>query len=328
MRHLSMKADRQTHRDALSLRLSSLVLLGCLLTNTLQCNASTFLLVNSGNGGIYNQFRTHLSTLLKDIDPSNTLNTLTSKDLDSRAHTNTLTQYDFIITAGIEASIAISRTDTNSRIIMAMLPKQSYQKLSTNGELVCKAKNCHVILLDQPIARQLRLIKLAFPERKHIAIISSKNSSTLVKNIRHSAFNFGLTINNIAISDKDSLLAALNQQLSTSEVLMAIPDPMVYNRNTARAILLSTFNQGIPLFAYSRSFVLAGATLGIYSTPKQIAQHVASLVTSPSRLASQPHILYPKYFSVDVNRRAADALHISIPATRLLAQRLKAYDKK
>lgn len=328
MRYLTLKIAKTTSANVQARQLLSLALLCLLLGTIMPCHANTFLLVNSGNGKIYHRFENRLSTTLKDIDPKNTLTTITLKNLNSHINILTTNNYDAVISAGIEASIAISHNNIRTPIIMAMLPRQSYQKLSASSEIVCKPQNCHVILLNQPIARQLRLLKLALPDRKRIAVIASKNSSALLKRIDRTASKFGLTINGMLIPNADHLLAALDQVLSESDVLMAIPDPLIYNRNTARAILLTSFNNHIPLFAYSHSFVLAGATLGIYSTPEDIARHVANLLSELSHLKKLPNILYPKYFSIDVNRRAADALDINIPNTKLLVQRLKAYEKK
>lgn len=328
MRYISINTIIKTGCNVKSSRLIFYTIACYLLLNSANCYASAFLLINSGSGEIYNRFENALSATLKAINPHNTLTVRTLSNVNSNINTLISGKYDAIISTGIEASIAISHVDIHAKIIMAMLPKQSYQKLSASGKIVCDAINCHVILLDQPVSRQLRLLKLALPNRNHVAIISSKNSSELLKQIRRDAKNFGLLINEIKIENEDSLLAALNQNLSNADVLMAIPDSMVYNRNTARAVLLTTFNKRIPLFAYSRSFVLAGATLGIYSTPEEIARHVANVLTRPSNLKKLPQILYPHFFSIDVNRRAADALNINIPEIDTLVQRLKAYEKE
>lgn len=328
MRHITAKTSKPASANAQTRRLASLTLLCFLLGAFTPCQANSFLLVNSGSGKIYHQFKNRLSTTLKNINPNNTLTTLTLKNRNPHINNLISSNYDAVISAGIEASIAVSRNDIHTTIIMAMLPGQSYRKLSANGEISCLPRNCHVILLNQPIDRQLRLLKLALPDRKHIAVIGSENSRTLFNQLNQTAAKFGLTINSTIIPDASHLLAALNQTLPQSDVLMATPDPVIYNRNTARAILLTSFNDHIPLFAYSHSFVLAGATLGIYSTPEDIARHVANLLSRHSQLKKLPQVLYPKYFSVDVNRRAANALNIDIPDTKLLVQRLKAYEKK
>ena len=285
--------------------------------------AGSYLLINSGNSEIYTRFEHRLKTSLSDIDKTNSLVTRNVKTFTSHSAISDFTEYDAVISAGIEASIAISNSRINNPRLMAMVPRQSFNQLSTSGDISCKPANCHVIYLGQPVNRQLRLIKLALPNTKQIAVISSRYSAERLKEISDSATQFGININHIKAANEDSVLTELNQNLSKSDMLMAIPDPVVFNRNTARAILLSAFHQHIPLFAYSRSFVRAGATLGIYSTPEDIAQHVAELISHNSSISAAPHALYPKYFTIDINRRAADALDISIPDRQYLEKRLK-----
>lgn len=299
-----------------------------LLLLAFQCQAGSYLLIKSGNGEIYTRFEKSLSLMLANINQQNNLTTRDIDSFNSRHNMPDLSNFDAIISAGIEASIAISNSHTNTPTIMAMLPMESYKELSMSGKINCSIKNCHVVLIDQPVKRQLQLLILALPGAKQISIISSHESNHLLVAIRQSASKYGITINNITVSDEDGVLSALNQDLNGSDVLMAIPDTIVYNRNTARAILLSAFHRRIPLFAYSRSFVRAGATLGIYSTPEDIARQVAEMLSEKSKNQALPLVIYPKYYSIDVNQRAAEALGINIPDAALLVKRLKAYEKE
>ncbi len=209
---------------------------------------------------------------------------------------------------------------------MTMIPKESFETLGESKKLSC-SKNCHIIFLGQPVERQLRLIKLALPNTKQIAVFGSKNYIQLINEISKSANKFGFTINSILVSDENSVLTALNQNLTNTDVLMAIPDPTVFNRYTARAILLTAFHQHIPLFAYSKSFVRAGATLGIYSSPEDVARHVSALLTHRHQNPGMQQVMYPKYFTININQRAADALNIAVPNIQYLESKLKAYEK-
>ncbi|MEJ2452377.1 MAG: hypothetical protein P8047_17265 [Gammaproteobacteria bacterium] len=217
-------------------------IIGYLLTHTLQVYASTYLLINSGDGGIYRQFRQELSALL---NPQDDLISTNLENFSKHINTPQSEKFTAVITTGIEAAIAVSRVKSRSKIIMSMLPRKNYMALSKSGEIVCKPRHCQVIFLDQPVSRQLRLIKLAFPGKNHIAVITGKNSAELSRRISRAANKFGLIIHRIRVSSEDTLISALNQDLAGSDILMAVPDPQVYNRNTARAVLLATFNQHI-----------------------------------------------------------------------------------
>ncbi|MBI1425207.1 MAG: hypothetical protein GC149_17300 [Gammaproteobacteria bacterium] len=289
------------------------------LAYTFNCEAGTYLLIQSGDGEIYSRFSKSLEATLQKISKENTLVT---NHVDTIMGKNYAVDpgFDAIISAGIEASIAVSALKTDITTIMSMLPKESYYDLNKAGKITCKRPNCHVIFIDQPVSRQLQLLKSALPHTNEVAVIGSDKSNALLNEIATKARNFGITVDKIKATDETSILAALNESIGASDVLMAIPDPVVYNRDTARAILLSAFYQRIPLFAYSRSFVRAGATLGIYSTPEDIAKYVAEILTNPKQVTDKT--LYPKYFTIDVNTRAAEALGITLPDVKTLENRL------
>ena len=326
MRHLNSKVVNRVYRYGPGLRLPVFVLAACLQLTAFYCQADSYLLVKSGTGEIYTRFEKSLGIALTNQNPQNSLAVRDVKDFESQQNVLSANRFDTIISAGIEASMAVSELHTDTPTLMVMLPRESYLRLSASGDIVCEVKSCRVVFLDQPIARQLQFIKLVLPGAKQVAVMSSSQSSTLVKDIGRAAGKVGLRINDIVVTDTDSVLSTLKQDLANSDVLLTIPDPIIYNRDTARAILLYTFYQHIPLLAYSRSFVRAGATFGIYSTPEDIARHVAELVSSKATKPNSPQGLYPKYFTIDINRRAADALGISLQDSEQLAKRLQAYE--
>lgn len=291
------------------LHLNRSLLTSFLLLIALQCQAGTILLVQSGSSEIYARFTDALNENLAGNNQRDSLHIL-----DVNAYTsqyNSLTEKKFTITVavGIDASIALSNSQINTTTIMAMLPRNSYQKLSTSGEIKCPNKTCRAIFLDQPVNRQLQFLRLVTPAARQIAVLSSNASMQLAEEIARMGKNLEFEVKIIKITDQDNVLPEIKTNLGRPDVLMAIPDPVVYNRNTARAILLTAFHDRLPLFSYSGSYVRAGATFGLYSTPEDIARHVAELISSdPNQYPNKKTESYPKYFTVDINQRAADAL--------------------
>lgn len=327
VQQLNLHSDRADWFQKAFSKMSGIALAVFLLASPLHSLAASYLLVKSGQGEIYTRFAESLESSLAAIDKTNTLTIITTTNYAAQPGISDSDKYDAIISAGIEASMAVSSINFKKTILMAMVPKESFETLSNSKQIRCNSTNCHVIFLGQPVERQLRLIKLALPNTKQIAVIGSKNSSQLINEISKSASKFGFSVNSSLASDESSVLTALNQNLANADVLMAIPDPVVFNRYTARAILLTAFHQHIPLFAYSNSFVRAGATLGIYSTPENIAEHVASLLSRKHLNPGIQHTMYPKYFTININQRAADALNIAIPDIQYLEAQLKTYEK-
>jgi putative ABC transport system substrate-binding protein len=299
----------------------------CLQLSAFNALADSYLLVKSGNGDIYNRFEKSLSNAITSKESQNKLTSIDIATFESEPNTLAMAHFTAIISAGIEASMAVSKLHIDATTFMAMLPRESYIELSATGDIACEIKNCRALFLDQPIIRQLHFLKLVLPSAKRITILSSRKSQEELNKVINAASDFNFSIHGVRISNEESVFTALKQDLDNSDVLMTMPDPVVYNRNTARAILLSAFYKNLPVFAYSQSFVHAGATFGIYSTPEDIARHLSELLASPAIKPSSVNWLYPKYYTIDVNRRAADALGISMPASKLLEERLKTYDK-
>jgi len=73
------------------------------------------------------------------------------------------------------------------------------------------------------------------------------------------------------LRSKDTLFSDLDELLIDSDVLLAVPDSEIYNSNSIRNILLSSYRRGIPLVGFSQAYVKAGALCAIFSTPEQLA---------------------------------------------------------
>ena len=95
--------------------------------------------------------------------------------------------------------------------------------------------------------------------------------------------------------------------LNDSDVLIALPDPIVFNLRTTRNILLSTYRKRVPVIGFSKSYVKAGALAAIYSTPEFIGKQTGEIITDLAVKSSLNNKLLPlphshsKYFTISVN---------------------------
>jgi putative ABC transport system substrate-binding protein len=104
---------------------------------------------------------------------------------------------------------------------------------------------------------------------------------------------------------------ALKSVLETSDALLAVPDPMIYTRETAQPILLTSYRHQKPIFGYSQSYVRAGALAAVYTTSKQLAQQAAEIALKSQQAPSLlPPPQSPKYFSIIMNHQVARSLNI------------------
>ena len=112
--------------------------------------------------------------------------------------------------------------------------------------------------------------------------------------------------------------------LENSDVLLSLPDPLVFNSGTIHHLLVATYHQKIPVIGFSRAFVEAGALLAVYSTPAQTGRQAAEIVQQVLRtpVRALPPPQYPKYFAIAVNRRVAASLGLEVPDEQTLLNRL------
>jgi putative ABC transport system substrate-binding protein len=126
------------------------------------------------------------------------------------------------------------------------------------------------------------------------------------------------------LTTEERLITPLEQVLSEAELLLAVPDPLIFNRNTAQSLFLTSYRYRVPVLGYSRSLTRAGALLSLHSSPAQIGRQAAEWVNGAIQGTSVrlPQPAHPAYFSVSINEQVARSLGFSLPPEAELEKRL------
>lgn len=168
-------------------------------------------------------------------------------------------------------------------------------------------------LLDQPVERQLRLLRAVVPDRTRVGLLFGGNVDAEAA-LQAAAPDFGLTLATRQVRSDKALIASLEEVLSASEVLLALPDPLLSSPIAARAILLTSYRWQKPIIAFSRAYVTAGALAAVFITPEQVAGDLIDwLRTQDDARLSLPPPQSPVSFEIAVNRQVARALGIKVP---------------
>ena len=168
-------------------------------------------------------------------------------------------------------------------------------------------------LLDQPVERHLRLLRAVVPDRTRVGLLFGGNVDAEAA-LQAAAPDFGLTLAIRQVRSDKALIASLEEVLSASEVLLALPDPLLSSPIAARAILLTSYRYQKPIIAFSRAYVTAGALAAVFITPEQVAGDLIDwLRTQDDARLSLPPPQSPVSFEIAVNRQVARALGIKVP---------------
>lgn len=227
-----------------------------------------------------------------------------------------------VVAVGVQALTIASKLDLKRSVLGVLVPQPSFDKVMVDSRR--NPRNFSAVFLDQPYPRQISLLRAILPNTSNLGVLfgpTSVQSSYLLQQAAQSSA-LGLVQENIY--SKEELVTKLGRTLENSPALLAIPDPLVYNRETAQTILLTSYRYQKPVIGFSQAYVRAGALAAVYSTPQQIARQAAELIKQylNKPQAGLPPPQAPKYFSVDVNRQVARSLGIEIGDENALSETL------
>lgn len=235
-----------------------------------------------------------------------------------------LSEARLAVAVGVRAAETLAALQNRSPVLAVLVPRAWYVKtgrarLTEGGRRIASA-----IYIDQPFDRQVQLIRLAFPDVRRVGVLLSAEQSGLVDELEEALRSQRLSLVHATLDEDERLITPLENVLSEADLLLAVPDPLVFNRNTAQSIFLTSYRYRDPVLGYSRSLTRAGALLSLHSSPAQLGRQAAewivtALSSAPVRL---PAPAYPAYFSTSINEQVARSLGFTLPPEAELEKRL------
>lgn len=236
------------------------------------------------------------------------------RSADSAAHSET--KNTLLIAVGDNLlPMAVAEKNNYGAAIAFYVNSTNYLTQSAGDERIT------ALFRDQPLARQLQLAKAVLPNLHRVGIIHGhKNLPTPVATL---ARNTRLDIQAIDVEEKADWPKYLSQLMLDNDVLLGIDDPAIYNGETIRSILLTTYRHGKFLIGPSRAFVGAGSLASCYTSPDQYLQQLTEMVGNVLRTQKLPHPQYPRTYGIAVNPQVAASLGLSIQDEKTLTARLQ-----
>jgi len=225
---------------------------------------------------------------------------------------------DLIVTVGSGALRRTLAAGPSTPILATLLPEYSY--LAILREARSPQPTVSAIYLDQPAIRQARLLRLLFPELRRVGLLVSEQSQQQVLPFRSALTLQRMQLLTEHVADDAQMLPVLENLLARSEVLLALPDTVIYSRNSIRPILITAYRFQRPVIGFSAALAKAGALAALYSTPTQIGRQTGALISAHGNRLPPPR--GPSEYSLTINQSVADAFGLRLPEETDLFQKL------
>lgn len=235
-----------------------------------------------------------------------------------------LDAYELAVTVGLAAAqTTLAREEglaAPPRTLCLLIPRQSFEHLpkqaNANGRV-------SAVYIDQPLARQLDLLRLALPDRQRVGVILGPSSQELAGALQDASRAHALELTTARIDDAAKLYGALQAILPASDLLLMLPDPIATNADSVYGLLLTAYRAAVPVVGFSEGLLNAGALMSLYSTARQQGRQGAELAAAAlARGGALPAPEYPRYFTVRTNASVARSLGVRLPSAEELTQQL------
>ena len=268
-------------------------------------------IVKSGDNDYFQQT---IETLIDQADKALYFSVLNVASHDD--HVGVLHESDLIITLGVSAAQTIAANYPEKQLISAYLTKQQAKSLNIHNKYHLS------VLLDQTFERYLAFSQMVL----NTQLIGIINRAPVKLNQKQTRLLKVLDFNVVEyqLEQPENLQALIRRLTGRSDALLILPDQSIYNQDTLKGVLLTTYQSRTPVISYSPAHTKSGALASIYSSPIDIGKHLGDILDSflSHKTISERSQQYARYYSVAYNQNVAHALGLVLPDVRQLHSRL------
>ena len=235
-----------------------------------------------------------------------------------------------IVTLGREALARVLAQEPRVPVVAALIPKAGFERVLKDAPRK-PAAPVVALYLEQPMARQAELLRLALPDAKRVGVLWGAESMPQADVVQSSLQARGFALAGAYVGDARDLFSSLKTALADADVLLAVPDPGVFNGSNIANVLLATYRARVPVMAFSPAYVRAGALLSLHSSPMQIGRQAAAMARTQWSGAAGGGAAggsqFPAEFTLTVNEHVARSLGLSLDG-QALTERLRRAEKR
>ncbi|MCB1801332.1 MAG: hypothetical protein KDI82_06560 [Gammaproteobacteria bacterium] len=228
---------------------------------------------------------------------------------------------DLLVAIGSQAGREVALAAPDAATLYTFLPQAAWDELAAC--CVDQTRPHSALFIDQPLPRKFALIRQLVPDAARVAVLLGEVSAERRAALRRAATQAGYALNTADINDPDEIGSSLRRLVRDVDVLLALPDPRVYNRNTAYPILLTTYSARVPVIGFSDAMVRAGAAAAVFATPEDVGREIARHVHDYQRSGTLPPPGFGREFSISVNDAVIRSLRLPDQTAADLKHRLQ-----
>ena len=238
---------------------------------------------------------------------------------------------DLFVTIGTAAADRAYQYILGVPIISVLITDSSFTALATKhfGSVDrAFARQVTSISIDQPTSRSIRLAKLLLPGAKKAGVMLGASSVDQQEKLAESISAAGMTAEFVTVGVRDNPIAKIEPLMRNADVFIPVPDSRLINIATAKWILQLSYRHKVPVIAFSRTYVKAGALAAIYSSPENVALQTAEWIADTAMVAAKEGQAYhPKYYSMNFNYSVASSLDVAVESEQFYLERLQGGSK-
>lgn len=213
--------------------------------------------------------------------------------------------------AALEAALA---ADIAGPLVSAFVSSAAYQRLTAAAPR--RQRPVTAIFAEAAPAAQMQLIRRLYRRKVVVGVLLSLSTRHLQPQIERAAASADLAVSFEIVEPGASPVRAL-AALTSAQVLLAVPDPELYNAQVARAVLESAYRRHQGVIGFSRAMVGAGTLAAAYATVEDVVAQLGDTLDAllAGQAVTEPR--YPLYWRVAINDSVARSLDVVVePAVR------------
>ena len=241
------------------------------------------------------------------------------KRLSNTPHKDNTGKVSLRITIGPDSLNKALQQSDKSPILATLITQEAFNQATRHTLL---PPQISAIFREQPLQRLIALTHLATPSIQQVAILYDGEAPA-------TANTTPLPL--LLLQQTNNLRSTLNTVLPHVDALITTHNPRLYNAESFKNLLLSSYRQQKPLICHTSAMVAAGCIMGAHSSAADLLEETLTWIEEFQHNNSHEQIPRPRhssYFSVVTNPKVARSLGLQLPHPSRLTQLLQAHEEE